>query len=54
MKDKLQQKYPKLTSEEVTELADSKINLLMLATTLKADYIGRDYWRDKADNFLVV
>ncbi|VVH67034.1 hypothetical protein BSPLISOX_2237, partial [uncultured Gammaproteobacteria bacterium] len=49
MKDKLQQKYPKLTSEEVTELADSKINLLMLATTLKADYIGRDYWRDKAE-----
>jgi hypothetical protein len=28
---------------------DSKINLLMLATTLKADYIGRDYWRDKAE-----
>jgi hypothetical protein len=31
-----------------------KLNLVqqagvMLATTLKADYIGRDYWRDKAE-----
>jgi kynurenine formamidase len=34
MQEAVQQDYPHLTPEEVTELADSKTNVLMLAVTV--------------------
>ncbi len=49
MQEATQQSYSYLTSEEVTKLADSKTNVLMLATTLNANYMGRDCWRDKEE-----
>jgi hypothetical protein len=39
MQEAVQQDYPHLTPEEVTELADSKTNVLMLAVTHNSYYI---------------
>ncbi|SSC07285.1 RHS repeat domain-containing protein [bacterium endosymbiont of Bathymodiolus sp. 5 South] len=46
MQEAVQQDYPHLTPEEVTELADSKTNVLMLAVTHNSYYIGRCNWSD--------
>ena len=49
MQKRMQRKFPHLTPEEHTKLANSKTNVLMLATILNTDYIGRCDWSDKEE-----
>jgi hypothetical protein len=41
--------FPHLTPKEAQELTESAINIDILATTLNSNFIGRNYWRDKAE-----
>jgi hypothetical protein len=43
---KIRKLYPHLTPAEITELMDSTTNVMMLATTLNSNFIGRDNWCD--------
>jgi hypothetical protein len=45
----MQDEFSDLTLEEITELVDSRMNVMMLAATLNSNFIGRDYWRDKEE-----
>ncbi|CAB5496086.1 hypothetical protein [uncultured Gammaproteobacteria bacterium] len=49
MQEIIQQIYPHLMPEEVTELVDSTKNVMMLAVTLNPNYIGRCDWSDKEE-----
>jgi hypothetical protein len=49
MQKGMQRKFLHLTPEEHTKLANSKTNVLMLATILNTDYIGRCDWSDKEE-----
>jgi hypothetical protein len=38
-----------LSPEKIKALIDSRKDVMMMAATLNSNFIGRDYWRDKAE-----
>jgi hypothetical protein len=45
----MQKAYPDLSPEKIKALIDSRKDVMMMAATLNSNFIGRDYWRDKAE-----